>query len=851
MALLEIKAPSRYIEVRRPDGSLLSRHVTIEDAIESAANAPAGVTYDIIPPRRTVKVFGSLPLPGGDTQAPTVPGSPQFVSKGATSITFSWAASTDNVGVDGYQVFRNGTPIATTTQTSYTDTGLTPSTQYTHTVAAYDAAGNNSGVSGQTPLVTTTNANAAPVWNVGTQALTTNQSYTLDLTTVCSDADSNPITFSQISGTLPTGITFNAVAKTVSGTPTVVQSPSVTFRASDGITTTDQAIVFEVLNADTTAPSVPTMNAATNVAGSSMTASCGAVTDPTVADARTSGGVQYTFQRATDAGFTAGVVTQPPQSGASVNLTGLSQSTQYFLRAKSRDAVGNESAYSSAVNATTLSTSNNVEPSVYPLELVSPRAAGTFPSADSGTPAINAGHRIFKAYPGLEYNIRAAVIGGSYPYTFSLANAPSGMTINSRTGVIVWPDPQANATPTITVTDSESTQISSPWTIVVSTSGFKFFATTGNDTTGDGSIGNPWQTLEKVRTGTLNQVVYFRAGTYTYNGSASPYGTGHLKAGFGPGRGGSTQWLAYPGESVTINHGYVAGSNAGVMFEWVQTDTNPTYLQDLTFSNVSNELLKMHGFGHYYTFRRCTFKDIWEPTEGDNPSGIMWTTGDVSVLRHYVAMQENTNFDLDHGATAGAYKFYAVKKLLIEDEECYDAGNPFDIKFSVPRFEIRNSWYHDTVYSSGGRSQLGIGGNQNGQTDGECSGEIRYCRVTGRASPLGTTNGEVIALNNFNRTDAVHVYRNTLVGMIRIESSGTDDGPFTFRDNVIINNNITYPDRITYDFAAAQANVVLGTGDDANITGAIGSGIVNEAGDLALIGASRTAYLGSKGHEIP
>src|SRR5688572_17024316 len=61
----------------------------------------------------------------------------------------------------------------------------------------------------------------------------------------------------------------------------------------------------------------------------------------------------------------------------------------------------------------------------YPLELVSPRAAGSSPS--SGQPAISANNRIFWAYPGIEYNIRATVIGGKYPYRFALSNAPTGM----------------------------------------------------------------------------------------------------------------------------------------------------------------------------------------------------------------------------------------------------------------------------------------------------------------------------------------------------------------------------------------------------------------------------------------
>src|SRR3954463_13260835 len=55
-----------------------------------------------------------------------------------------WSASTDNVGVTGYIVKRNGTQVGTPTATSYSDTGLSSATTYSYTVAARDAAGNTS-----------------------------------------------------------------------------------------------------------------------------------------------------------------------------------------------------------------------------------------------------------------------------------------------------------------------------------------------------------------------------------------------------------------------------------------------------------------------------------------------------------------------------------------------------------------------------------------------------------------------------------------------------------------------------------------------------------------------------------
>jgi hypothetical protein len=79
-----------------------------------------------------------------DTAAPTVPAGLAAPSRNMTSLTLSWAASTDNVAVTGYRVFRNDVSIGTPTTTTFTDTGLSPNTTYAYKVAAFDAAGNQS-----------------------------------------------------------------------------------------------------------------------------------------------------------------------------------------------------------------------------------------------------------------------------------------------------------------------------------------------------------------------------------------------------------------------------------------------------------------------------------------------------------------------------------------------------------------------------------------------------------------------------------------------------------------------------------------------------------------------------------
>jgi Fibronectin type III domain len=79
-----------------------------------------------------------------DTTAPSTPSGLAASNVTGTSLTLGWNASTDNVGVTGYDVYRNGTKMAPVTSTSSSQTGLTCGTSYNFAVVAYDAAGNRS-----------------------------------------------------------------------------------------------------------------------------------------------------------------------------------------------------------------------------------------------------------------------------------------------------------------------------------------------------------------------------------------------------------------------------------------------------------------------------------------------------------------------------------------------------------------------------------------------------------------------------------------------------------------------------------------------------------------------------------
>jgi chitodextrinase len=104
--------------------------------------------------RPTPPVLGS-----GDTQAPSVPSGLHVTGHTAISATLAWTAATDNVGVTGYRIFISGSQVGSTASTSFVVNGLTPSTTYSFTVTAQDAAGNTSPASAAASVTTDAGGN--------------------------------------------------------------------------------------------------------------------------------------------------------------------------------------------------------------------------------------------------------------------------------------------------------------------------------------------------------------------------------------------------------------------------------------------------------------------------------------------------------------------------------------------------------------------------------------------------------------------------------------------------------------------------------------------------------------------
>jgi chitodextrinase len=339
---------------------LISSHVSEAEAIETliadtAKNGPG--IYELRFPTKVVtsrmRVLGALAPQTGDVTAPSIPQNVVATAVNAGRVDLSWTASTDDFGVAGYQIFRNGSPLNTTTATSYTDSTCQPSTLYSYVIVAFDSAGNSSASSNA--AVATTPANAAPVWqSVPAQTLIVGNSYLLTLTSFCSDADLDTLTFTVTAGTLPTGVTLSGTR--LQGTPTTAgETPTVTVQAADAFHQIATTIAFSTKTADVTAPPVPTGLAATPASSSQIDVAWTASVDVAgTTNEFVSGIKDYRVYRD---GSLRTTVTSPTTSYSD---TGLSASTQYSYRVTARDQQNNESAQSSAVNATTSTTAAGV-----------------------------------------------------------------------------------------------------------------------------------------------------------------------------------------------------------------------------------------------------------------------------------------------------------------------------------------------------------------------------------------------------------------------------------------------------------------------------------------------------------
>jgi chitodextrinase len=294
-----------------------------------------------------------------DTQRPTTPSTLTATNIGMTSFTLGWTASTDNVGVTGYEVYRNNVRITTVAgnTTTYNATNLVAGTAYSYYVIALDLAGNKS--------------NGSPTLSVTTASDTSIQPPSAPSDVQAVDASTTSITIewfapaSQPNGLSGYVVLYNGeelpvgaatTQTTISGlTPSTMYQITIVAVSSTGIRSDESA----PLNAstdqdvDTTAPTRPTNLVASQVSDRSASLTWTASTDNV-------GVYSYTIymngeQIDNIEAFSTGEGGEPAYPSSLTYVAPfLTPETTYSFYVRAEDAAGNVSSGSDILTITTL-----------------------------------------------------------------------------------------------------------------------------------------------------------------------------------------------------------------------------------------------------------------------------------------------------------------------------------------------------------------------------------------------------------------------------------------------------------------------------------------------------------------
>lgn len=128
-----------------------TRQMTVADGATTSTSATWG--GGLSPESRTA-IIVAFHVGAKDETPPTTPTNVQVVARSATSVDITWAASTDNVLVKGYEILVNGVSRGATTQRRANISGLSEQTSYSFTVRAFDAANNYSPASSAVTMAT-------------------------------------------------------------------------------------------------------------------------------------------------------------------------------------------------------------------------------------------------------------------------------------------------------------------------------------------------------------------------------------------------------------------------------------------------------------------------------------------------------------------------------------------------------------------------------------------------------------------------------------------------------------------------------------------------------------------------
>lgn len=307
-------------------------------------------------------------MSSADSSAPTVPTALGASPQSNDQINLSWIASTDDVAVSGYKVYRDSVYLKSVTGTSTSDTALSSATYYCYAVLAYDSAGNESVLSSEACATTGTSSDvSAPIIPTGLSASAVSSSQ-IDLSWNASSDNVGVVGYEiyRDSVFLKWVTGTNASDTALSASANYCYSVLAYDAANNKSNQTSQVCAV------TQAPSVNTPAAPSNVTVSNITENSATLSWADNSDNETGFEIGYCSGLVSStggglyscvSGFTA--VASVGANSTSYNLTGLLSETTYsrFVRAYNASGdsanVGINFATAAAVSSSTLTITNN------------------------------------------------------------------------------------------------------------------------------------------------------------------------------------------------------------------------------------------------------------------------------------------------------------------------------------------------------------------------------------------------------------------------------------------------------------------------------------------------------------
>lgn len=441
---------------------------------------------------QSIAVLGTTQSP--DVLAPTVPANLTVTTTTTSSVSLTWSASTDNVSVTGYKIYRgdanggNSAWIASPATASYTDSGLTASTTYSYAVVACDAASNCSArqtnpeyATTKTPANTAATDTLAPtVPNKLAAAATAIDSVALSWTASADNVavtgykvyrgDSNGNNSVWIASPTTTAYTDTGLAASTTYSYTVVACDAA---SNCSAAQPNPELVKTPAPPDTTNPTTPS-GLVSSVTNSSVTLIWSKSTDDVAV-------TSYNIYR------------DSVKVGSSTTTTftdeSLTPATSYNYRVSACDAANNCSGQSALLTISTLTadTISPTAPVLLSVEAISATQVSVSWTASTDNVAVSA-YKVYRAPGSLAgqtgpsvttFSDTQAVSGTSYNYSVAACDAAGNCASSAPLSITPSADAQAPSIPFfLTASVSGTTVVDLAWlpsTDDVGVSNYKVF----------------------------------------------------------------------------------------------------------------------------------------------------------------------------------------------------------------------------------------------------------------------------------------------------------------------------------------------------------------------------------------